>query len=72
MRYTGPSCRQCRREGTKLFLKGTTERLREQRLANGVVDLVGARVREILALGRFDQLRTDEPAQINRGSHDIV
>ncbi|MDX2192344.1 MAG: 30S ribosomal protein S4 [Gemmatimonadales bacterium] len=21
-RYTGPSCRQCRREGTKLFLKG--------------------------------------------------
>ena len=22
-RYTGPSCRQCRREGTKLFLKGT-------------------------------------------------
>lgn len=22
MRYTGPSCRQCRREGTKLFLKG--------------------------------------------------
>jgi small subunit ribosomal protein S4 len=23
-RYTGPSCRQCRREGTKLFLKGTT------------------------------------------------
>src|ERR1700752_144965 len=23
MRYPGPSCRQCRREGTKLFLKGT-------------------------------------------------
>ena len=23
MRYTGPVCRQCRREGTKLFLKGT-------------------------------------------------
>ena len=23
MRYTGPSCRQCRREGMKLFLKGT-------------------------------------------------
>lgn len=23
MRYTGPSCRQCRREATKLFLKGT-------------------------------------------------
>jgi small subunit ribosomal protein S4 len=23
MRYTGPSCRQCRREGAKLFLKGT-------------------------------------------------
>jgi small subunit ribosomal protein S4 len=23
VRYTGPSCRQCRREGTKLFLKGT-------------------------------------------------
>lgn len=23
MRYTGASCRQCRREGTKLFLKGT-------------------------------------------------
>ena len=23
MRSTGPSCRQCRREGTKLFLKGT-------------------------------------------------
>ena len=23
MRDTGPSCRQCRREGTKLFLKGT-------------------------------------------------
>src|ERR1700709_510635 len=23
MRYTGPSCRQCRRAGTKLFLKGT-------------------------------------------------
>ena len=23
MRYTGPSCRQCRREGTKLLLKGT-------------------------------------------------
>jgi small subunit ribosomal protein S4 len=23
MRYTGPSCRQCRREGTKLFLKGS-------------------------------------------------
>ena len=23
MRYVGPSCRQCRREGTKLFLKGT-------------------------------------------------
>ncbi len=23
MRYTGPSCRQCRRESTKLFLKGT-------------------------------------------------
>ncbi len=23
MRYTGSSCRQCRREGTKLFLKGT-------------------------------------------------
>jgi small subunit ribosomal protein S4 len=22
-RYTGPACRQCRREGTKLFLKGT-------------------------------------------------
>ncbi|HXE58112.1 MAG TPA: 30S ribosomal protein S4 [Gemmatimonadales bacterium] len=22
-RYTGPSCRHCRREGTKLFLKGT-------------------------------------------------
>ena len=22
-RYTGPSCRQCRREGTKLFLKGS-------------------------------------------------
>src|SRR5258706_894202 len=22
-RYLGPSCRQCRREGTKLFLKGT-------------------------------------------------
>src|ERR687889_103510 len=22
-RYTGPVCRQCRREGTKLFLKGT-------------------------------------------------
>ena len=22
-RYTGPSCRQCRREGTKLFMKGT-------------------------------------------------
>ncbi len=22
-RYTGPSCRQCRREGAKLFLKGT-------------------------------------------------
>src|SRR3954466_9968219 len=22
-RYTGPSCKQCRREGTKLFLKGT-------------------------------------------------
>jgi small subunit ribosomal protein S4 len=22
-RYTGPSCRQCRREGTNLFLKGT-------------------------------------------------
>ena len=22
-RYTGPSCRQCRRESTKLFLKGT-------------------------------------------------
>ena len=22
-RYTGPSCRQCRREGSKLFLKGT-------------------------------------------------
>jgi small subunit ribosomal protein S4 len=22
VRYTGPSCRQCRREGTKLFLKG--------------------------------------------------
>ncbi|HCG36260.1 MAG TPA: 30S ribosomal protein S4, partial [Clostridiales bacterium] len=21
-RYTGPSCRQCRREGVKLFLKG--------------------------------------------------
>ncbi|NLT47806.1 MAG: 30S ribosomal protein S4, partial [Clostridiales bacterium] len=21
-RYTGPSCRQCRREGQKLFLKG--------------------------------------------------
>src|SRR3989337_3141318 len=23
MRYTGPSCRECRREGTKLFLKAT-------------------------------------------------
>lgn len=23
MRYTGPSCKQCRREGTKLFLKAT-------------------------------------------------
>src|SRR3954462_9297663 len=23
MRYTGSSCRQCRREGTKLFLKAT-------------------------------------------------
>lgn len=23
MRYTGPVCRLCRREGTKLFLKGT-------------------------------------------------
>src|SRR5678815_1044025 len=23
MRHTGPVCRQCRREGTKLFLKGT-------------------------------------------------
>ena len=23
MRYLGPSCRHCRREGTKLFLKGT-------------------------------------------------
>ena len=23
MRYTGPACRQCRLEGTKLFLKGT-------------------------------------------------
>src|SRR5918912_3134289 len=23
MRYTGPVCRQCRRETTKLFLKGT-------------------------------------------------
>ncbi|MGQ0538596.1 MAG: 30S ribosomal protein S4 [Gemmatimonadaceae bacterium] len=23
MRYVGPSCKQCRREGTKLFLKGT-------------------------------------------------
>ncbi|MDA1081106.1 MAG: 30S ribosomal protein S4 [Gemmatimonadetes bacterium] len=23
MRYTGPACRMCRREGTKLFLKGT-------------------------------------------------
>jgi len=23
VRYLGPSCRQCRREGTKLFLKGT-------------------------------------------------
>ena len=23
MRYTGPSCKLCRREGTKLFLKGT-------------------------------------------------
>ena len=23
MRYTGPSCKQCRRETTKLFLKGT-------------------------------------------------
>src|SRR6266508_3793616 len=23
MRYSGPVCRQCRREGTKLFLKGT-------------------------------------------------
>jgi len=23
VRYTGPSCRQCRREGMKLFLKGT-------------------------------------------------
>jgi small subunit ribosomal protein S4 len=23
MRYTGPHCRLCRREGTKLFLKGT-------------------------------------------------
>ena len=23
-RYTGASCRQCRREGTKLFLKATT------------------------------------------------
>jgi small subunit ribosomal protein S4 len=23
VRYIGPSCRQCRREGTKLFLKGT-------------------------------------------------
>ena len=23
MRYTGPACRQCRREGSKLFLKGT-------------------------------------------------
>src|SRR5207253_9225898 len=23
MRYTGASCRQCRREGTKLFLKAT-------------------------------------------------
>ena len=22
-RYVGPSCRLCRREGTKLFLKGT-------------------------------------------------
>ncbi|MGH7525178.1 MAG: 30S ribosomal protein S4, partial [Gemmatimonadales bacterium] len=22
-RYIGPSCRQCRREGIKLFLKGT-------------------------------------------------
>src|SRR2546422_7640914 len=22
-RYTGPACRLCRREGTKLFLKGT-------------------------------------------------
>ena len=22
-RYVGPSCKQCRREGTKLFLKGT-------------------------------------------------
>ncbi|PYP57842.1 MAG: 30S ribosomal protein S4, partial [Gemmatimonadetes bacterium] len=22
-RYTGPACKLCRREGTKLFLKGT-------------------------------------------------
>ena len=34
MRYTGASCRQCRREGTKLFLKGTkcfTEKCRVER-----------------------------------------
>ena len=30
-RYTGPSCRLCRREGTKLFLKGTALPHREVR-----------------------------------------
>jgi small subunit ribosomal protein S4 len=35
MRYLGPSCRLCRREGTKLFLKGTkcfTEKCPKQKI----------------------------------------
>src|SRR5919107_1002020 len=44
MRYTGPVCRQCRREGTKLFLKGTkcfTEKCPVERRLDNIVYRMG-------------------------------
>jgi small subunit ribosomal protein S4 len=60
MRYTGPSCRQCRREGTKLFLKGTrcmTEKCAVERrgYAPGQHGQSGGRVRKASEYSR--QLR---------------
>jgi small subunit ribosomal protein S4 len=59
-RYVGPSCRQCRREGTKLFLKGTkclTEKCPVERrtYAPGQHGPAGGRQRKISEYAR--QLR---------------